>query len=83
MRIRLNIKSKYTPARTRILSLEIDIFELKMMVKSSLEFLYFEIQQAPSEIPANLPGQFSPIGQIFLHRAAATLKGLGQFQNKF
>ena len=43
---------------------------------------YFEIHQAPSEIPANLPGQFSPSGQIFLHWAAATLKGLGEFQNK-
>ena len=45
--------------------------------------IYFEIDRAPSEIPANLPGQFSPTGQIFLHWAAATLKGLGQFQNKF
>ena len=45
--------------------------------------IYFEIDGAPSEIAANLPGQFSPTGQIFLHWAAATLKGLGQFQNKF
>jgi hypothetical protein len=30
----------------------------------------------------NLPGQFSLSGQIFLHWAAATLKGLVQFQNK-
>ena len=52
------------------------------MVKSGLEFFYFEIHQAPSEIPANLPGQFSLSGQIFLHWAAATLKGLGEFQNK-
>jgi hypothetical protein len=37
---------------------------------------------APSEIPANLPGQFSLSGQIFLHWAAATLKGLVGFQNK-
>ena len=41
--------------------------------------IYFEIDRAP----ANLPGQFSQSGQIFLHWAAATLKGLGQFQNKF
>ena len=34
------------------------------------------------EIPANLPGQFSLSGQIFLHWAAATLKGLGEFQKK-
>ena len=42
----------------------------------------FEILLAPSEIPANLPGQFSLSGQIFLHWAAATLKGLVGFQNK-
>jgi hypothetical protein len=54
-----------------------------MMVKSGLDFFYFEIHQAPSEMPANLPGQFSLSGQIFfLHWAAATLKGLGEFQNK-
>ena len=29
---------------------EMDIFELKMMVKSGLEFFYFEIHQAPSEL---------------------------------
>ena len=52
------------------------------MVKSGLEFYYFEIYRAPSEIPANLPGQFSLSGQIFLHWAVATLKGLGEFQNK-
>jgi hypothetical protein len=44
--------------------------------------IYFEIDRAPSEIPAKLPGQFSHSGQIFLHWAAATLKGLGEFQNK-
>jgi hypothetical protein len=44
--------------------------------------LYFEIEQAPSEIPANLPGQFSLSGQIFLQLAPATLKGLLQIQNE-
>ena len=53
-----------------------------MMVKSGLEFFYFEIHRAPSEIPANLPGQFSLSWQILLRWAAATLKGLGEFQNK-
>ena len=53
-----------------------------MMTKSGLEFFYFEIEQAPSEIPANQPGQFSLSGPIFLHWAAATLKGLDQFQNR-
>ena len=45
-------------------------------------FFYFEIHQAPSEIPANLLGQFGHSGQVFLHWAAATLTGLGEFQNK-
>ena len=57
-----------------------NIFELKVGVKRGLEF--FEILLAPSEVPANLPGQFSLSGQIFLHWAAATLKGLVGFQNK-
>ena len=55
---------------------------LKMMVKSGLEFFYFEIHRAPSEFPAILSFQFSLSGPIFLHWAAATLKGLIQFQNK-
>jgi hypothetical protein len=42
----------------------------------------FEIHRAPSKVPAKLPGQFGHSGQIFLHLAAATLKGLGEFQNK-
>ena len=50
------------------------------MVKSDL-FFYFEIGQAPSEIPANMPGLFSSSGPIFLHWAAATLKGHVEFQN--
>ena len=52
------------------------------MVKSGLELFYFNITLAPSEIPANLTGQFSRPGQIFLHWAAATLKRLKEFQNK-
>jgi hypothetical protein len=48
--------------------------------KLSRLFFNFEIERAPSEIPANLPGQFSLSGQIFF--AAATLKELVQFQNK-
>jgi hypothetical protein len=53
-----------------------------MMVKSGLDFFYFNIERAPSEIPANLPGQFSLSWPIFLHWAAATLKRIVQFQNK-
>ena len=44
---------------------------------------YFEIPRWPLEIPANLPGQFSLSGQIFLHWAAATLKAIVEFQNNF
>ena len=62
--------------------LESPIFELNMMVKSGLVFFYFEILLALSELPANLPGQFGLSGQLFLHWAAATLKGLVEFQNK-
>jgi hypothetical protein len=53
-----------------------------MMVKSGLEFFYFEILYAPSEIPANLPGPFSLSWQIALHLAEVTLKGHLGFQKK-
>jgi hypothetical protein len=45
-------------------------------------FFYFENLLAPSELPANLPGQFSLSGHLFLHWALATLKGLVKFQNE-
>ena len=51
-----------------------------MTVKSGLEFILNS--PGPSEIPAKLPDQFGHSGKIFLHWAAATLKGLGEFQNK-
>ena len=66
---------------TKISSTEIDVFQLKNDSKKWSR-IYFEIDRAPSEIPANLPGQFSLSGHIFLLWAAATLKGLGGFQNK-
>ena len=44
---------------------------------------YFKIPRWPSEIPANLLGQFSLSGQICLHWAAATLKVIMEFQNNF
>ena len=40
------------------------------------------IRDIPHHLPANLPGQFSLFGQMFLHWAAATLKGQVEFQNK-
>ena len=64
-----------------MLSLEIIIFEVKNDGKKWSR-IYFEIQRAPSEIPAKLPGQSGHFGQTYTHWAAATLKGLGEFQNK-
>ena len=52
------------------------------MVKSGLEFFYFEIYRAPSEKPANLSGQFSLSGKIFCTGQQQLRKGLGEFQNK-
>ena len=66
---------------TKISSLEINIFGF-INEGEKWSGIYFEIHRAPSEIPASLPGQFSPTGQIFWHWAAATLKGLGEFQNE-
>ena len=51
-----------------------------MMVKSGLKFILKFTE--PLQIPAKLLGQFGHSGQIFLHWAAATQKGLGEFQNK-
>ena len=75
-----------TPARTLSISglksrdLKLSFLTLKMMVKSGK--IYFENHRAPKDIPAKLPGQFGYSGQIFLYWAEATLKGLGEFQNK-
>ena len=66
---------------TKISSLEIIIFELINDGKK-LSRIYFEIHRAPSEIPVKLPGQFGHSGQIFLHWAAATLKGSVNFTIK-
>ena len=43
------------------------------MIEKWSSIFYFDILLAPSELPDNLPGQFSLSGQIFLHWAAATL----------
>ena len=51
-----------------------------MIVKSGLESILKFTK--PVQTPAKLPSQFSHSGQIFLHWAAATLKGLVEFQNK-
>ena len=75
-----------TPASTHSISelkswvLKLTFLALKMMLKSGLKFILKFIEPLQRYIPANLPGQFSPSGQIFLHWAAADLKGLHQFQ---
>ena len=67
---------------TKISSLEINIFGFTNDGEK-WSGIYFEIHRAPSEIPANLSGQFSStVPGFFLHWAEATLKGLGKFQNK-
>ena len=76
----------FTPVITLSISrlksrvMKLSFLSLKMMVKSGLEFILKLTE--PLQIPAKLPGQFSHCGQIFLHWAAATLKGLGEFPNK-
>ena len=60
--------------RTKISDLETTIFELNMMVKSGLVF-YFQILLAPSELPTNLPGQFSLSGQFFLALGSSNSEG--------
>jgi hypothetical protein len=49
-----------------------------MMVKSGLEIFILKFTKPY----AWLPGQVSHSGQMFLHWAAATLKGLSEFQIK-
>ena len=46
--------------------------------KSGLEIFILKFTE-PLQIADKLPGQFSRSGQIFLYRAAVTLKGLGKF----
>jgi hypothetical protein len=45
------------------------------MVKIGAEFLYFEFLLAPSELPANLPSQFSLSGQIFFALGISNSEG--------
>ena len=49
------------------------------MVKNGLEFILKFTKPLQRYL---LPGQLGHSGQIFLNWAAATLKGLGEFQNK-
>ena len=61
----------YTPARTHSISglkfrvLKLTFLALKMMVKIGLEFILKFTEPLQRYLLFNLPGQFSPIGQIF------------------
>ena len=66
---------------TKILSLEITIFYLKMMVKSGLDF-FFEMPPAPSELLLPSAKISAQNGRIGLAAQQVSLKGLGEFQNK-
>ena len=50
-------------------------FRLRNNGEKRSRFFYFEIHQAPSEIPANLPGQFSLSGQIFFLLGSSNFEG--------
>ena len=68
--------------QTKILGLETNIFCLKMMMKSVLEFLISKFQQPLQIYLLFMLARFNPSGKIFLHWAAATLEQLVEFQNK-
>jgi hypothetical protein len=44
-------------------------------MKFTFVLVYLEIHQAPSEIPANLPGQFSLSVQIFFALGSSNSEG--------
>ena len=78
------ITSSRTPRISGLKSqvLKPTFLSLKIYGKKWSRIFYFEILLTPSELPANLPGQFSFSGKKIFRWAAATLKGLVEFQNK-
>ena len=66
----------------KISSHEIIIFELKNDGKKWSR-IYFEIDRAPSELLLPSAKISAQIGRIGLEAQQVSLKGLGQFQNKF
>ena len=64
---------------TKISSLEIDIFGLKMMVKSGLEFFILKFTEPLQRCLLTCQANSAFLGKFF---CTATLKGLGEFQNK-
>ena len=61
-----------------MLTLLTTIFGLKMLMKSGLEFFYFEILCAPSELLLPSAKYLPRMAEL-----AWGLKGLSEFQNKF
>ena len=60
-------------------TLEMTLFNLKMMVKSGQDLFYLEIEQAPLEILTCYLGcqaNSAFLGRLFLHWAQAILKAL-------
>ena len=66
---------------SKILSLEVTIFDLKMIVKSGLDFFIFFSEPLQRQM-LSCQAKSALLRQIFLHWAATTLKGLTEFKVK-
>ena len=77
--MRWHTTQNYQNKQTKISYLETNIFELKMTVKSDLEFFILKFYQP---LPKCLLTCQANSAFPFLHWAAATLKGPVEFQNK-
>jgi hypothetical protein len=53
-----------------------------MMVKNGLEFFILKFTEPLQRYLLTCQANSAFLGRYFLHWAAATLKGLGEFQNK-
>ena len=60
-------------------SISIDIFWPKIMVKNDLEFLILKITETLQRYMLTCQANSALLGRIFLHWAAATLKGQTNF----
>ena len=77
-----------TPARIHSISgLKSQVLKLTFLAYNNGEkwsrFFYFEIQRAPSEIPANLPGQFSLTRQNFFALGSSNSEGANKRLDHF
>ena len=67
---------------TKISSLEINIFDLKIMVKNGLESFILKFNKPLQRYLLTRLANLAFLDRSFLHWAAATLKGLSEFENK-